>query len=59
LNQEKWGGNKVEEKDDRTYYYNDKELQTYVWDMIKKVAEHNHENIMRQNDTHIGEYGLK
>jgi hypothetical protein len=44
LNQQKWGGNKLEEKDDKIHYRKDEELQVYAKDMIDKVAYHNRGN---------------
>jgi hypothetical protein len=59
LNPEKWGGNKLEEKEnDYNYYHNNKELQAYAQDMIDKDAKHNRGIILRRNDAYIGERGL-
>jgi hypothetical protein len=56
LNPEKWGGNKLEEKEDEPMYYrNDEELKVYANDMITKDAKHNRENIIRQHQAHFGE----
>jgi hypothetical protein len=49
LNPEKWGGKKLEEKDDPMYYGKDLELQAYAKEMIDKDANHTRGNIIRQH----------
>jgi hypothetical protein len=58
LNREKWGGKKLEEKDDVIHYHNNLELQAYAKDMIDKVAHHNRGIQIRQHNAYIGERGL-
>jgi hypothetical protein len=58
LNPEKWGGNKLEVKDDVMHYRNDHELHVYTKYMIDKVAYHNRGIQMRHDNTHIGQQGL-
>jgi hypothetical protein len=58
LNPEKWGGKKLEEKDDPMYYGKDLELQAYAKDMIDKDANHTRGNIIRKHNAYIGERGL-
>jgi hypothetical protein len=47
LNSQKWGGNKLEEKDDAGYYSKNKKLHYDACDMINNVAKENRGIIMK------------